>query len=346
MNATMRVAIAREWGGPLRIERMPVPVPGAGQVLVRIRASGICHTDLHAIRGDWPVKPSLPFVPGHEGAGEVAALGPGVTGLAIGDPVGIVWLHDACGACEYCLSGWETLCERQRNSGYAVNGSFAEYALASADYLARLPQGCDFAAFAPILCAGVTVYKGLRETEARPGQWIAISGIGGLGHVAIQYARAMGLRVAALDTHAAKLELARQLGAEIAIDAGRADAAQSLCRATGGGAHGVLVTAVSPRAFDQALQLVRRRGTISLVGLPPGEFATPIFDVVLKRITLRGSIVGSRQDLAEAVALAERGLVRARIERHPLEQVNVLLERLGAGQVQGRAVLDMDLAQA
>lgn len=343
MKGTMRAAVAHRLGAPLSIEHLPIPRPGPGEVLVKIHASGVCHTDLHAIQGDWPIKPGLPFIPGHEGAGVVTEVGAGVKHLRSGDPVGIAWLHDACGHCEYCVSGWETLCEGQRNSGYSVNGTFSDYAIADAAYVARLPHNCDFIALAPILCAGVTSYKGIRETEARPGEWIAISGIGGLGHLAIQYARAMGLHVAAIDVSESKLALARSLGAELVVNANDASALEDIRRATGGGAQGVLVTAVSPSAFSQALGMVRRKGTISLVGLPPGEFATPIFDVVLKRITLRGSIVGNRQDLAEAVAMAAYGKVRAQVEAFALSQVNEVLERLRVGGIEGRAVLDMSL---
>jgi len=337
----MKAAVVRRFREPLVVEEIPVPAPGAGEVLVKIRATGVCHTDLHAADGDWPVKPTLPFVPGHEGAGVVAAVGSGVKSLKEGDPVGIAWLHDACGECEFCITGWETLCSAQHNSGYSVNGSFAEYALGSAAYVARLPERVDFAAMAPILCAGVTTYKGIKETEARPGEWIAISGVGGLGHVAIQYARAMGLHVAALDVSEEKLDLARTLGAELAVDARQSDAVERVFKATGGGAHGVLVTAVSPVAFQQALRLVRRKGTVSLVGLPPGDFQTPIFDVVLKRITLRGSIVGSRGDLAEALAFAAEGKVRTHFHRARLEDINQVFADLRAGRVDGRIVLDI-----
>ncbi len=337
----MKAAVVREFGKPLAIEEMAFPAPGHGEVLVRIMASGVCHTDLHAADGDWPVKPSPPFVPGHEGAGIVAAVGEGVKNVKEGDAVGIAWLHDACGGCEYCITGWETLCEHQRNSGYSVNGTFAEYAIGSANYVAQLPQDVDFAQIAPILCAGVTTYKGIRETEARPGEWIAISGIGGLGHLAVQYAKAMGLHVAALDVGAEKLALARELGAELAVDATDPGAVDEVLRRTGGGAQGVLVTAVSPPAFEQALRLVRRKGTISLVGLPPGNFGTPIFDVVLKRITLRGSIVGTRRDLQEAIAFATEGKVRATIERRRLEDINAIFSGLKQGTIKGRMVLEM-----
>jgi propanol-preferring alcohol dehydrogenase len=336
---TMKAAVAREFGQPLAIEDVPVRAPGPGEVLVKIEATGVCHTDLHAVDGDWPVKPIMPLIPGHEGVGYVAAVGEGVTDLKEGDAVGIPWLHDACGRCEYCQTGWETLCERQRNSGYGVNGTYAEYAIGSAPYVGHLPPNPDFAALAPILCAGVTTYKGLKETEAKPGEWVVISGIGGLGHVAVQYAKAMGLHVAALDVSQEKLDLALELGADLVANCATEDAVGKIVKATGGGAHGVLVTAVSPAAFSQAISCTRRRGTVALVGLPPGEFPTPIFDVVLKRITVRGSIVGTRRDLAEALAFAADGKVRTKVAVEPLEAVNDVFDRLRGGHVEGRIVL-------
>lgn len=336
---TMRAAVARQLRAPLSLEELPIPEPGPGQVLVRIEATGVCHTDLHAIDGDWPVKPTLPLIPGHEGVGVVAAVGAGVTDLREGDAVGIPWLHDACGRCEYCRTGWETLCEAQHNSGYSVNGTYAEYAVANAAFVGRLPANPDFASLAPILCAGVTSYKGLKEADVRPGQWVAISGIGGLGHLAVQYAKAMGLHVVALDVAADKLALARSLGADAVVDCARETATDEVLKVTGGGAHGVLVTAVSHAAFTQSIACVRRGGTVSLVGLPPGDFPTPIFPVVLKRITVRGSIVGTRQDLAEAIAFAAEGKVRTTIAVEPLAAVNDVLDRLRQGRVEGRIVL-------
>ncbi|HXJ33846.1 MAG TPA: alcohol dehydrogenase AdhP [Candidatus Eisenbacteria bacterium] len=339
MAMTMKAAVVRAFGAPLTIEDVPIPTPEPGEVLVKVAACGVCHTDLHAADGDWPVKPTLPFVPGHEGAGVVAAVGSGVGGIKEGDPVGVAWLHDACGTCEYCITGWETLCEAQHNSGYSVNGAFAEYVVGSAAYVARLPDRPDFVAMAPILCAGVTTYKGIKETDTRPGQWLAISGIGGLGHLAVQYAKAMGLHVVALDVTEEKLALARSLGADVTVSVRAPDAAQQVVTQTGGGAHGVLVTAVSPAAFAQALRMVRRKGTVSLVGLPPGDFPTPIFDVVLKRITIRGSIVGTREDLAEAIQFAAAGKVRAHVHGAPLAEINRALSDLRAGNVDGRIVL-------
>ena len=341
MAKTMRAGVVHAFGKPFSIEEIPIPTPGPGEVLIKVVATGVCHTDLHAADGDWPAKPSLPFVPGHEGAGIIAACGSGVVGLKEGDHAGVAWLHDACGQCEYCMTGWDSLCHAQHNTGYSVNGSFAEYVIGAAPYVGRLPEKADFAEMAPILCAGVTTYKGIKETEARPGEWLAISGIGGLGQLAVQYAKAMGLHVAALDITEDKLALARASGAEVTINAKSPDAAAQIVKQTGGGAHGVLVTAVSPAAFAQALKMVRRKGTISLVGLPPGEFQTPIFDVVLNRITIRGSIVGGREDLAEAIAFAAEGKVRAEIHRTKLDNINQVFSDLKAGKIDGRAVLMM-----
>ncbi len=219
----MKAAVVRAFGQPLTIEEMPVKRPGRNEILVKIITCGVCHTDLHAVNGDWPVKPKLPLIPGHEGVGYVAALGEGVDYIKEGDIVGVPWLYSACGHCEHCITGWETLCESQQNGGYSVDGSYAEYVIADARYVGHLPSKINFTAMAPILCAGVTVYKGLKETEVKPGEWVAISGIGGLGHVAVQYAKAMGMHVAAIDVADDKLELARKLGAEIVVNARQQD---------------------------------------------------------------------------------------------------------------------------
>ncbi|MBP0630589.1 MULTISPECIES: alcohol dehydrogenase AdhP [unclassified Cupriavidus] len=341
MPATMKAAVVREFGAPLTIDEVPVPQPGPGQIQVKIEASGVCHTDLHAADGDWPVKPTLPFIPGHEGVGFVSAVGSGVTRVKEGDRVGVPWLYSACGYCEHCLQGWETLCEKQQNTGYSVNGGYGEYVVADPNYVGLLPDKVGFVEIAPILCAGVTVYKGLKVTDTRPGQWVVISGIGGLGHVAVQYARAMGLRVAAVDIDDDKLALARKLGAEATVNARTTDPAAWLQKEIGG-AHGVLVTAVSPIAFSQAIGMVRRGGTIALNGLPPGEFGTPIFDVVLKGITIRGSIVGTRSDLQESLDFAAHGDVKATVSTARLDDINNVLGRLRDGKIEGRVVLDLN----
>lgn len=221
---------------------------------------------------------------------------------------------------------------------HSVNGSFAQYALAQADYVGRIPEKLSFVDAAPILCAGVTTYKGLKETNTRPGEWVVISGAGGLGHVAIQYAKAMGLHVAAVDLGPEKAVLAQRLGAEIAIDAQTQDPATEIQKQIGG-AQGVLVTAVSTMAFKEAISMLRRGGTCVLNGLPPGEFPVSIFDLVLNGYTIRGSIVGTRLDLEEALSFAAEGKVKAIIETKPLESINDIFRHLKTGKVNGRVVL-------
>jgi alcohol dehydrogenase, propanol-preferring len=309
-----------------------------GRILVRIERSGVCHTDLHAAEGDWPVKPALPFIPGHEGVGVRSGGGPG-SGRGQGRrSVGVPWLHTACRSCEYCVGGWETLCESQQNTGYSVDGGFAAYTLADPAFVGHLPADLGFADAAPVLCAGVTVYKGLEETEVRPGEWVVISGIGGLGHMAVQYAKALGMHVIGVDIHPDKLRLAAELGADITINAAEEDPVARVIRQVGG-AHGVLVTAVSPKPFSQAVGMLRRRGTMALVGLPPGGFDLPIFDIVLTRKTIRGSIVGTRNDLSEALRIAAEGKALPRVTAEPIERINDIFDRMRAGTIDGRIVV-------
>ena len=336
--ATMHAAVVRAFGTDLVVDDVPVPTPGPGQALVKLVTSGVCHTDLHAAEGDWPIKPNPPFIPGHEGVGEVVALGEGVTNLEVGQLVGNAWLYSACGDCQYCKTGWETLCENQQNAGYSVDGSFGEYMLVDARFAAIIPDGADPVEVAPVLCAGVTVYKGLKMTEAKPGQWVVISGIGGLGHIAVQYARAMGLRVAAVDIAEDKLALAKRHGAELVVNALDEDPTAVVQRVTGG-AHGVLVTAVHPSAFGQAIHMSRRGGTIVFLGLPPGDFPASIFEIVLKGLTVRGSIVGTRQDLVEALEFYARGQIHATVTTRDLSEINAVFDEMRHGKIDGRVVI-------
>lgn len=336
----MKAAVIREFGKPLQIEEMPVQEPGINEILVKVITCGVCHTDLHACNGDWPVKPNLPLIPGHEALGYVVALGGEVKNVKEGDIVGVPWLYSACGSCEYCITGWETLCETQQNGGYSVNGGYAEYVIADARYIAHFPSNINFTEMAPIICAGVTVYKGLKQTDTKPGEWVAVSGIGGLGHLAVQYAKAMGLHVAAIDITDDKLRLAKKLGADITVNAKEQDPGTFLKKETGG-MHGVLVTAPSPIAFSQGLSALRRKGTISLNGLPPGSFDLPIFDTVISGHTIRGSIVGTRKDMQEAVAFALDGKVKTTVHATKLENINTVFDEMKKGEIEGRYVLEI-----
>lgn len=342
----MQAAQVEAFGHPLVLRDIPVPTPGPGQILVKTEACGVCHTDLHAANGDWPLKPALPFTPGHEGIGIVTALGAGVTAVKEGDRVGVPWLYSACGHCEFCLAAREPVCAEAQFGGYTRNGGFAGFILADPNYVAHIPAGLAAVDAAPLICAGITSYKGLKETQARPGEWVVVSGIGGLGHLAVQYARAMGLQVCAVDIDDGKLAHATRLGAEAVVNAGHGDPVAAVRQITGGGAHGVLITAPSLPAFRQGVGMTRKHGTCVLVGIPPGEFPTPLFDVVANCITIRGSFVGSRRDMAEALAFAAAGRVKADIELQPLSAINTVFERLARGEVPSRVVLDFSAAPA
>ena len=240
--ATMTAAVVHDFQQPLRVEKVHKPIPGEGQALVRIEASGLCHTDIHAAHGDWPVKPTPPFTPGHEGVGIVTELGPGVTEVAVGDRVAIPWLGYACGMCEHCVGGWETLCLEQKNTGYSIDGGFAEYVAAYARYVVRVPAGIDPLDAAPLTCAGVTTYKAVKVAGTKPSDLVAVFGVGGLGHLAIQYAAVAGGTVVAVDLFDEKLELARELGATHTVNARTVDPVEAI-QALGGADQAIALAA-------------------------------------------------------------------------------------------------------
>jgi propanol-preferring alcohol dehydrogenase len=334
----MKAAVVRKFGEPLVIEDRPVPEPGPGQITVRMEASGLCHTDIHAANGDWPVKPAPPFVPGHEGVGAVYAIGAGVTGVTEGELVAVPWLGYACGTCKYCLTGWETLCESQRNSGYSVDGGYAEYFLAEAAFAAKVPAGVNPFEAAPLTCAGVTTFKAIKVGNVRPGDLVAISGIGGLGHLALQYAKIFGGTVAAIDITDEKLHLAKDLGADIIIDARTEDPAAVL--QAHGGADVAVGLAVSDESFAAAYAGLRRGGRLVLVALPAdGTLPIPVFDTVLNGKSVIGSIVGTRADLHDVFALHAAGRTRVIYETRPLAGVNEAIAEVLDGKAKARLVL-------
>lgn len=334
----MKAAIVNEFQQELEIKEVEIPKPEHGEVLIKMEACGVCHTDLHAAHGDWPIKPKLPVIPGHEGVGIVEQVGQGVTSLKKGDRVGVPWLFKACGECEYCLSGNETLCPNQLNGGYSADGAFAEYCVAPADYVARIPDGVDSVEIAPILCAGVTTYKALKVSGAKAGDWVAIYGIGGLGHIALQYAKAMGFNVVAVDINDDKLQLAKELGADLTVNGKASDPAQTI-KDKVGGVQTAISVAVNKAAFEQAYHSVKRGGSVVLVGLPNDEIPVPIFDTVLNGVTVKGSIVGTRKDMQEALQFAADGKVRAIVSTAKLEDINQVFDKMEKGQINGRIVL-------
>jgi propanol-preferring alcohol dehydrogenase len=322
----MKAAVVRGFDRPLEISELPIPVPGPEQLLVRIETSGLCHTDIHAARGEWPVKPTPPFIPGHEGVGIIERVGSGdMHGLEPGMRVALPWLGYACGTCKYCNSGRETLCLNQLNMGYAINGSFAEYALGYARHVVRVPDGVDPADAAPLTCAGVTTYKAVKVSEARSSDLVAVYGVGGLGHLAVQYARITGAAVVAVDVNEARLETARELGAEHVVNASEEDPVETIQRL--GGADAAIATAVSPKPFQQAYRSLARGGRLVCVGLPAeNHMEIPIFETVLGALEIRGSIVGTRHDLEEVFELHRRGLTSVEYEERHLHQVNEAID--------------------
>jgi propanol-preferring alcohol dehydrogenase len=339
MPATMKAAVARDYGQPLRIEEVPVPEPGPGQVVVRVSRCGVCHSDVHAVDGDWPAKAKMPLIPGHEVTGHVAKAGQGVANFKEGDAVGVPWINHTCGHCELCLTGWENFCRQQQSTGYFVDGGFAEYVLGWADYVTPLPAGIDMAGAAPVLCAGLTSYKAIKESGARPGEWLAVVGVGGLGHLAVEYGKAMGLNVAAVDVADDKLALAKRLGADLTVNSVTEPDPGRVIRKVTGGCHGVVVTAVSLSAYQQARGMVRTRGALIMVGLPNGNLEVPIVQTLGRGIMIRGSSVGNRKDLQEALAFFAAGKIKPSVEEKPLDAVNEVIDGLRKGTIQGRIVL-------
>ena len=336
----MRAAVVHDFTQPLRMEDRPTPRPGPGQVLVKVEASGLCHTDIHAAHGDWPVKPTLPFVPGHEGVGVVEAVGAGVDSVREGERVAVPWLGWACGACEYCASGWETLCLGQKNTGYSLDGGYAEYAVGEAAFVGHVPDAVDPLDAAPLTCAGVTTYKAVKVSGARSSDLVAVFGIGGLGHLAMQYAQIAGASVVAVDVVDHKLKLAEQLGAAHTVNATQEDPAQVIKGL--GGADAAIVLAVSPKACEQAFASLRRNGRLVFVALPADNFIQlPIFETVLNGITVTGSIVGTRVDLAETFELHADGRTTVIRETRRLEDVNDAFHQIENAEVDARIVFDL-----
>ncbi|KAL2437486.1 Alcohol dehydrogenase 3 [Exophiala dermatitidis] len=335
-------------GGPPQYKKIPVPKPGPEEVLINIKYSGVCHTDLHAMNGDWPIPTKLPLVGGHEGAGIVVARGELVTDdiCKMGEAVGVKWLNDSCLSCTFCQQADEPLCLTPKLSGYTVDGSFQQYCIASARHVAHIPEGVPLDEIAPVLCAGITVYKGLKESGARPGQTVAIVGAGGgLGALAQQYAKAMGLHTIAIDTGDDKKKLCEEMGSKHFIDfAKSSDIAKDVKAATkdGLGPHAAILVAASERPFQQAAEYVRPRGCVVVIGLPAKAYIrAPVFESVLKMIRIQASYVGNRQDSAEALDFFARGLIKVPFKTVELKDLPKVYDLMHQGQIAGRYVLKL-----
>lgn len=332
-------------GGKVEYKQIPVQKPGPDEVLVNIKFSGVCHTDLHAVNGDWPLDVKLPLVGGHEGAGIVVARGDLVQDIEIGDYAGVKWINGSCLQCSFCQQADEPLCAKASLSGYTVDGTFQQYCIAKAAHVARIPRNVPLDAVAPVLCAGITVYKGLKESGARPGQTVAIVGAGGgLGSLACQYAKAMGLEIIAIDGGSEKADMTKKLGAKQFIDFKTSkNLVEDVKAATedGLGPHAVILVAVNEKPFQQAAEYVRPRGTIVAIGLPASAYLrAPVFESVVKMITIKGSYVGNRRDSAEAIEFFSRGLIKAPFKTVGLSELQKVYDLMNEGNIAGRYVVD------
>ncbi|MEW6733265.1 MAG: zinc-dependent alcohol dehydrogenase [Acidobacteriota bacterium] len=332
----MRAALLTQVNEPIVITDIEPPTPGYTDVIVRVEVCGLCHTDLHIADGHWKL-PLLPLIPGHEVVGTIETLGEGVKGLTKGERVGVAWLYSACQTCELCINGYEMFCESQDNTGYTVNGGMAELIKVPANFITKIPEQLPSAIAATLLCAGVTPYRALKESGIHAGQTVAIFGVGGLGHIAIQLAKAMGFHIIAVDINDQKLELARTLGADLVVNADREAPAKYIRKL--GGAHAVINLVASAKTMEEAFYALRRHGTLVVVGLPREEFTLPVIPFVGRGARIIGSVVGTRNDLREILALAAAGKVTTIEQERPLAEINEALADMRAGRINGRCVL-------
>lgn len=335
----MKAVVVNEASNGVAVVDRDLPVLGSGQALVKVEYCGVCHTDLHVAHGDFGQVPGR--ILGHEGIGLVTEVADDVTSLQVGDRVSIAWFFEGCGYCEYCTTGRETLCRSVKNAGYSVDGGMSEYAVVTADYAVKVPEGLDPAQASSITCAGVTTYKAIKEAGAAPGQWIAVYGAGGLGNLAVQYAkRVFNAHVVAIDINQDKLDLAKEVGADLVVNGKEIEDVAAYIQEKTGGCHSAVVTAVSKVAFNQAVDSVRAGGKVIAVGLPSEYMELSIVKTVLEGIQVIGSLVGTRKDLAEAFQFGAEGLVVPVVEKRPVEEAPAVFDEMAAGTIQGRMVLD------
>ena len=336
----MKAAVLHQFKKPLAIEEVTRPTPGPGEVLIEIEACGVCHSDLHVADGDWKQFAGIvkkPLILGHEIVGRVVEKGAAVQDLQVGDLVGVPWVHWTCGDCEFCRGGDENLCIKQAITGVTVDGGYAEFAKAPASHAMRIPPNLSPKEVAPLFCAGVTVYRALKHAKILAGQRLAVFGVGGLGHIAIQIGRSLGAEVTAIDISDEKLAQAKSLGTSHTLNAASSDAVKELRGK--GGIHVAIVTSAAKAAYDMAFYGLRPTGTLLVVGLPADDICFPPIVMSAKEVRIQATAVGTRDDLREVLALAAAGKVRCQVTSRPLAQVNEVLEDLRHGRIAGRVVL-------
>lgn len=336
----MKAAVLHEFKKPLLFEEVPRPQLEPGEVLIKVEACGVCHSDLHVADGDWSQLAAIvkrPLILGHEIAGRVIEKGRDVRDLQIGDRAGVPWVHWTCSECEFCLEGNENLCARQKITGVTVDGGYAELVKAPASHTLKIPEGLSSVEAAPLFCAGVTVFRALKRARLTPGQRLAVFGVGGLGHLAVQIGRELGADVAAIDISDEKLALAKSLGASTLLNAASTNVVKELRGK--GGVHVALVASAAKAAYDTAFSCLRPTGTLLVVGLPAENICFPPILMAAAEVRIQASAVGTRQDLRDVLALAAAGKIRCRVGTRPLSEANQALDQLRSGQVSGRIVL-------
>jgi alcohol dehydrogenase, propanol-preferring len=336
----MKAAVLHEFKKPLTIEEVDRPKLRDDEVLIAVEACGVCHSDLHVADGDWTQLAGIvkkPVILGHEIAGRVIEKGSAVDSLQIGDRVGVPWVYWTCGECDFCREGNENLCIKQKITGVTVDGGFAEFVKAPASHALKIPENLSFVEAAPLFCAGVTVYRAIKHARISRGQRLAVFGVGGLGHIAVQIGRALGAEITAIDISDEKLALAKSLGASSTLNAASTDVVKALRGS--GGVHVALVASAAKAAYVQAFYCVRPTGTLLAVGLPAEDICFPPIMMASGEIRIQASAVGTRQDLREILAMAAAGEIRCLTATRPLAQVNQVLDELRQGRVSGRIVL-------
>jgi len=336
----MKAAVLHAFKTPLSLEEVARPETGADEVLIEVEVCGVCHSDLHVADGDWTQLAGIvkkPLILGHEIVGRVLERGAAVKNVQVGERVGLPWVQWTCGQCEFCQEGNENLCLQQRITGVMVDGGYAEFAKAPASHVVKIPETLSSEQAAPLLCAGVTVHRALKQAKIRAGQRLAVFGVGGLGHIAVQIGRAAGAAVTAIDISEEKLALARSLGAARTLNAATSNVVKEV-RASGG-VHVALVTSAAKSAYDMAFYCVRPTGTLLAVGLPAKEISFPAILMAAGEIQIKASAVGTREDLREVLAMGAAGTVHCQVSTHSLAKVQEVLGQLSRGEVSGRAVL-------
>src|SRR5271156_42306 len=341
----MKAAVLHEFKTPLSLEDVARPEVGADEVLIEVEVCGVCHSDLHVADGDWKQLAGIvkkPLILGHEIVGRVEERGAAVTSVEVGDRVGVPWVQWTCGQCEFCREGNENLCVKQRITGVMVDGGYAEFAKAPASHVVKIPDALPSEQAAPLLCAGVTVHRALKRAKIqqgaiRAGERLAVFGVGGLGHLAVQIGRAAGAEVTAIDVSEEKLALAKSLGAARTLNAAKSDVVKEVRGS--GGVHVALVTSGAKSAYDMAFYCVRPTGTLLVVGLPAKDISFPPILMAAGEIKIKASAVGTREDLREIFDLGAAGRVHCEVTTRPLSEIQNILGQLSRGEIAGRVAL-------